>query len=323
MLIAWAAMAGAVMTKGLIGLVIPAGALFFYTPLTRDFAVWRRLQLVLGPLLLHRAVGTVVRAGFKSQSRVCAVLLHPRAFPALSHDRASPQRRVVVLRPALDHRIVAVGRHVRPDGNPRLARRATRCQRLRLAALLPRLDRLRVPVLQRVGIEAAVVHPAAVPRRGAARRLAARRREAAHAVSPHLAAGVGRVDPARTHVPLLRHAGRPPRGRAHAGARLRELDPFIVAGLATAGLGYSLSALAFRRTRRGTAHLGRRRPVARDDRGAAAHLFRQRRISGHPVGRRRRDRAAKTRPPRPTTPPRRCSRSACTTRRFRSTCSAR
>jgi 4-amino-4-deoxy-L-arabinose transferase-like glycosyltransferase len=52
MLIAWAAMAGALMTKGLIGLLIPAGALVVYTLLTRDFALWRRLELVLGTLLL-------------------------------------------------------------------------------------------------------------------------------------------------------------------------------------------------------------------------------------------------------------------------------
>jgi len=52
MLIAWAAIAGAVMTKGLIGLVIPAGTLAVYTLLTRDFALWRRLELLLGTLLL-------------------------------------------------------------------------------------------------------------------------------------------------------------------------------------------------------------------------------------------------------------------------------
>jgi len=49
--VAWAAAAGAVLSKGLIGAVLPAGALVTYTVLTRDFAVWRRLHLVTGPLL--------------------------------------------------------------------------------------------------------------------------------------------------------------------------------------------------------------------------------------------------------------------------------
>jgi len=52
MLAAWAAIAGAVLTKGLIGLVIPAGSLVFYTLLTRDMALWRRLEIVRGILLM-------------------------------------------------------------------------------------------------------------------------------------------------------------------------------------------------------------------------------------------------------------------------------
>jgi 4-amino-4-deoxy-L-arabinose transferase-like glycosyltransferase len=40
-----AALAGATLSKGLIALVIPSGALVVYTALTRDFAVWRRLHL--------------------------------------------------------------------------------------------------------------------------------------------------------------------------------------------------------------------------------------------------------------------------------------
>ena len=52
MLIAWAAMAGAVLAKGLIGVVIPAGSLALYTIITRDFALWRRLEIVCGALLL-------------------------------------------------------------------------------------------------------------------------------------------------------------------------------------------------------------------------------------------------------------------------------
>ncbi|MEO7500764.1 MAG: glycosyltransferase family 39 protein [Casimicrobiaceae bacterium] len=52
MLIAWVAIAGAVMTKGLVGLVIPGGSLVIYSLCTRDFALWRRLELAWGALLL-------------------------------------------------------------------------------------------------------------------------------------------------------------------------------------------------------------------------------------------------------------------------------
>jgi 4-amino-4-deoxy-L-arabinose transferase-like glycosyltransferase len=52
MVIAWVAVAGAVMTKGLIGLVIPGGALVVYTLLSRDLAVWRRLHLLPGVIVL-------------------------------------------------------------------------------------------------------------------------------------------------------------------------------------------------------------------------------------------------------------------------------
>lgn len=48
MCLTWAAMAGATLTKGLIGVVIPAGALVAYALINRDFQIWRRLHLVSG-----------------------------------------------------------------------------------------------------------------------------------------------------------------------------------------------------------------------------------------------------------------------------------
>jgi 4-amino-4-deoxy-L-arabinose transferase-like glycosyltransferase len=48
MWVAWVAIAGAILSKGLIGLALPAGALVAYTALTRDFALWRRLHLGSG-----------------------------------------------------------------------------------------------------------------------------------------------------------------------------------------------------------------------------------------------------------------------------------
>lgn len=49
--VAWAAAAGAVLSKGLIGAVLPAGALVAYTLSTRDVSPWRRLHAVTGLLL--------------------------------------------------------------------------------------------------------------------------------------------------------------------------------------------------------------------------------------------------------------------------------
>jgi 4-amino-4-deoxy-L-arabinose transferase-like glycosyltransferase len=51
MLIAWPALALAVLSKGLIGVVLPGASLVVYSLLTRDWAVWRRLHLVAGLLL--------------------------------------------------------------------------------------------------------------------------------------------------------------------------------------------------------------------------------------------------------------------------------
>jgi len=48
---AWAALGLAVLSKGLIGLVLPAAALVIYSVLQRDLTPWKRLNLVTGLLL--------------------------------------------------------------------------------------------------------------------------------------------------------------------------------------------------------------------------------------------------------------------------------
>jgi 4-amino-4-deoxy-L-arabinose transferase-like glycosyltransferase len=48
---AWAALALATLSKGLIGIVLPGGALIAYTLLQRDWALWRRLHLASGALI--------------------------------------------------------------------------------------------------------------------------------------------------------------------------------------------------------------------------------------------------------------------------------
>ena len=51
MWVAWAALAGATLSKGLIGIVLPGGALVVYSLLTRDYAIWRRMSLASGIVL--------------------------------------------------------------------------------------------------------------------------------------------------------------------------------------------------------------------------------------------------------------------------------
>ena len=48
---AWAALALATLSKGLIGVVLPGGALVIYSLLTRDWGVWRRLHIFSGALI--------------------------------------------------------------------------------------------------------------------------------------------------------------------------------------------------------------------------------------------------------------------------------
>lgn len=52
MLLGWAAMAGAVLTKGLIGIVLPGGAVVVYSLWQRDWALWKHLHLGKGIALL-------------------------------------------------------------------------------------------------------------------------------------------------------------------------------------------------------------------------------------------------------------------------------
>ena len=49
---AWAWMAIAVLTKGLIGIALPGLVLIVYTAVARDFAIWRRLHIASGALLM-------------------------------------------------------------------------------------------------------------------------------------------------------------------------------------------------------------------------------------------------------------------------------
>jgi len=52
----WASMALAVLSKGLVGLILPGAVLVIYTFLARDWALWRRLSLVSGIVIFFAIV---------------------------------------------------------------------------------------------------------------------------------------------------------------------------------------------------------------------------------------------------------------------------
>ncbi len=56
MLICWIGMALAVMTKGLIGIVLPGGVLVVYTFVSRDWRIWKRLHMGKGLLIFFAVV---------------------------------------------------------------------------------------------------------------------------------------------------------------------------------------------------------------------------------------------------------------------------
>ena len=56
MVLAWVAMALAVLSKGLMGLVLPGAALFLYSILQRDIGVWKRMHWSIGLLLFMLVV---------------------------------------------------------------------------------------------------------------------------------------------------------------------------------------------------------------------------------------------------------------------------
>jgi len=90
---AWAAAAVAVLTKGLIGLLLPGLALVVYTAWTRDFQLWRRLHLVSGAAIL--LVITVPWFWLVSQrnpefARFFFVHEHFERFTTTVHHRVEP-----------------------------------------------------------------------------------------------------------------------------------------------------------------------------------------------------------------------------------------
>jgi 4-amino-4-deoxy-L-arabinose transferase-like glycosyltransferase len=56
MWVCWAAMALAVLSKGLIGILLPGATLVLYTSVSRDWAIWKRLRVVSGLVIFFAIV---------------------------------------------------------------------------------------------------------------------------------------------------------------------------------------------------------------------------------------------------------------------------
>ena len=135
MWLASAALAGATLSKGLIGLVLPGGALVVYTALTRDFAVWRRLHLASCLVLYLALTAPWFVAVSREERRVLPVLFRARALPAFPSWRRRAPGPLVLLRAVLSSSGYCPGCRSSSSAPARLARRRAERARFLLAAI--------------------------------------------------------------------------------------------------------------------------------------------------------------------------------------------
>ena len=123
-------------------------------------------------MIYPRVDRAVVRRRRARQRRIPVVLLHPRAFRALPHRGAStrPARGTTSCR-SLSRAACRGWRSLALGASRTWRDGAPNALGVLVAALRARVGGVRVPVLQRLGVEAAVVHPADVRAARARRRL--------------------------------------------------------------------------------------------------------------------------------------------------------
>ena len=93
MLLAWAAMAIAVLTKGLVGAVLPIGAVGAYVLLQREWRLLSRLELLRGGLLFFAIAApwfVLVSAANPEFARFFFIHEHLERFLTREHDRYQP-----------------------------------------------------------------------------------------------------------------------------------------------------------------------------------------------------------------------------------------
>ncbi|WP_394777860.1 glycosyltransferase family 39 protein [Undibacterium sp.] len=93
MLLCWAGMALAVLTKGLIGVVLPGAVLVIYTAVSRDWAIWKRLHMGKGLLLFFAiSVPWFVLVAIKNPEHPHFFFIHEHLdrFTSNVHKRNQP-----------------------------------------------------------------------------------------------------------------------------------------------------------------------------------------------------------------------------------------
>ncbi len=93
MLAAWAALALAVLAKGIVALVLTGGTLVLYSLATRDFSPWKRLAPVSGPLLFLAVAAPwfiAVSAANPEFARFFFIHEHFERFLTKTHGRVEP-----------------------------------------------------------------------------------------------------------------------------------------------------------------------------------------------------------------------------------------
>jgi len=93
MLLAWAGLAGAVLSKGLIGIVFPGAAIVFYSLWQRDWALWKNLFIIKGLclfLLLVLPWFILVSQANEQFLQFFFIHEHYERFTSDVHDRNQP-----------------------------------------------------------------------------------------------------------------------------------------------------------------------------------------------------------------------------------------
>ncbi len=181
MLAAWAAMALAVLSKGLIGIVLPGTALLAYVFTASRLAASEAHALAVRAGVVSCHLGAVVRGGIAGQQGVRAVFLRAGALPALPHQGPRPLPAGLVFHTGHHDRRHAVAVFA--------ARRLCQCLENRASwtstgicapgawhkalppdALSGGVVRHRVPVLFGLQLQARLLHPADLSGHGTAGR---------------------------------------------------------------------------------------------------------------------------------------------------------
>ena len=161
MLLAYAAIAGATLTKGLVALVIPAATLVLYTLVTRDTGPWKRLHAVPGVALFFALTAPwflLVSAANPEFAQFFFIHEHFERFLTTEHRRTGGWYYFI---PLFLFGILPWLTIFAWTLAPRVARHcACNLDRIFVVALLPHLGGVRVRLFQHVRIEAPLLHPA-------------------------------------------------------------------------------------------------------------------------------------------------------------------